>query len=434
MLTNRRLLIAIVGTLLFAIVIIVWYFFYAKPIVAPSLSETKNPLPRESTPAKFQFLTLWGTGVSQSSKTEVVDPLKNPLIQIWGKPATGQTFITRHPLKEFATTSMSISFDVATSSKEEKRLLRATSTSLLFVDKGTGYIYEYPLDTGVPFQVSNSIIPGVEDAYFFDDGKRVIMRYFDKEKGSIIGILANVPNVRDGSSPLSLTKMQYLTGQVTSIAVNQKKDKASYLVGTDSGSSIYTITPKGTVFVASSPFKEWALAYGGEALYLTTKPSAYVEGETVLAPSFQPEISEKTGLMSAPSSNGILLNSMWGRSGLITFLSSRGDVQVLSIKTLAPKCTFGGGVLFICAVPRIVDLPIEGLPDDWLQGGQSFVDDLYMIDMTTGEDAPLYGFSEKEGDFDIRNIVAHDNSTYISFTKKQDQTLWLLNTSIEKEQ
>jgi hypothetical protein len=83
-----------------------------------------------------------------------------------------------------------------------------------------------------------------------------------------------------------------------------------------------------------------------------------------------------------------------------------------------------------CAIPRILPQSTEGLPDDWFQGRISFEDDLAVIDTQTGERYTLYNFTEKNGIFDVTNISISDKNDLLSFNKKQDNTLWLLNTNL----
>ena len=426
---NRRLLIIIGLVIFFVIIVLVWYFFYAKPITAPSLNETYNPFLSERNSPRSQFIGReWNTG-SSTSETEVIDPLSQPLIRIWGRPTSGQTFIVSQVLKEITATSSE-----GTSTILIKRTVRATSTTVLFVDKITGYVYGYPVETGGIFQISNSVLPGIHDAYIFNNGKRVLMRYLDQEKNVIVGIIATIPNNSNKDNPLPLENIEYLTGEVTSIAVNDNSSEASYVVTTDNGSTVYTVTTSGQPkFVASSPFREWTISYGGNSLYVTTKPSAYVEGGTFSVPSFQSELAEKTGLMTLPNSSGGFLSSMWGKQGLATFFYNNGDVRVVPFKTLSLKCAFGGEDLLVCAIPRKIPKTTEGLPDDWFQGRMFFEDDLFVIDKTSGDTYPLYTFSEKDGVFDITTIVISEKNDLFSFLKKQDESLWLLNTNLLEE-
>lgn len=426
--SNRRLLLAIGLVLLFAIVILIWYFVYAKPVIAPSLSETNNPFPTEKSPPRFQFLN-WGQENTSTTTTEISDPLLFPLVRVWDKPATGQMFVTRYTLEEVATT---ITF--GTSTTQVKKPTRSTSTILIFVDRTTGYVYGFPLLTGKPFQISNTLIPGIYDAYFYDKGNRVMMRYIDQEKNAIVGVTALVPNVQENEMALPLQNVEYIHSNITSIASDFKKEKISYVVTTDSGSEMYTLTKNGASRLTTSPFGEWSIIYGGDTVYITTKPSAYVEGSTFSIPQLKSEITERTGLMSTPSLEGPILSSMWGRDGLATFITNNGDIKISSFKTLASKCSWGEKKFLVCAIPRTIPKTTEGLPDDWFQGRITFNDDFFVIDQATGEPYSLYTFKTDDGLFDVTNISIAEGNEYLSFNKKQDSSLWMLNMKLIKEE
>ena len=426
--SNRRLVLAISLVLLFAVVVIVWYFVYAKPIIAPSIKETNNPFPTNKLPPRFQFLN-WGQEDTSTTTTEVTDPLLFPLVRVWDKPATGQVFITQNILKEVVATTT-----LGTSTTQIKKTVRATSTILLFVDRTTGYVYGFSPLTGKPFQISNTLLPGIYDAYFYEKGDQVMMRYIDQEKNEIVGVTALVPNVQENEMALPLKNVQYIRSNITSITSNLKKEKISYVVTTDSGSDIFTLTKNGASLLTSSPFREWSITYGGDVVYITTKPSAYVEGSTFSIPQLKSEITEKTGLMSTLSSEGIMLNSMWSRDGLATFITNNGDTKNASFKTLASKCSWGERKFLVCAIPRTIPRTTEGLPDDWFQGRVTFNDDFFIIDSSTGESYSFYTFKKEDGLFDVTNISIAEGNKYIGFNKKQDASLWILNTELIKEE
>lgn len=426
---NRRLLIAIIAVTLFALGVISWFFFYATPKSAPTLSGTSDPLSLKQYPKGFQF--VFGTKSEepkQESTTEVTFKQPEVLTQIWNKPATGQTFIDSSFVIEVDATTTK-----GTSTVAIKKLDHATTTLLMFVDRTTGYVYAYNRSLGKVYQVSNTTIPGVYDAYIFNKGKNIIIRYPDNEKHTIVGVLATIPEVTEKMDPKPLESISNLPSQVSSVAVNKRNGDVSYLVIGDKGSSIYTIqkNTKLPIFVSSSPFTEWDLAYSAGDLFATTKPSAYVEGQTVIIPSFDFIIGGKTGLMSNPGDSGIFLESMWSNTGLKTFLSLYGRQAILSIQTLASKCAWGENKFLICAVPKTLPRKSEGLPDDWFQGRVSFDDSLFLVNPSTGETSEYFTFDkEKFGVFDINNFSLSSKNTYISFTKKQDSTLWLLDTSL----
>lgn len=421
---NRRLLLVVGLVLLFVVVVFVWYFFYAKPVITPSLGSTKDPLVVGQASAPRSRFIIWKDNTATNRTTQVTDLLTLPLVQIWDKPATGAIFVTRDSLKEVATTTV-----IGTTTQTTIKTVKSTSTVLMFVDRVTGYIYGHSLTTGITFQISNTANPGIHDAYFIEDGKRVIMRYIDKDMNAISTITALVPSVLEGGTPLSLSSVVTLPPNITTIAVDEKRSRAAYGVKNESSIDVYTLTSKGSSFVASSPFREWVLSYGGTDLFVTSKPSAYVEGSIAKLPSFIIQGEPRTGLMSTPNNKGGFLNSIWSNRGLLTYISNNSSERVLPIATLASKCAWGDTSFLVCAVPRTLPQKTEGLPDDWLQGRVTFSDDIYIIDPITGSSEPVYRFKEEDGVFDITSLSFPSTHDFFSFTKKQDGTLWLLNTN-----
>jgi hypothetical protein len=420
---NRRLLFIVALVLLFSVVVLVWYFFYVKPVTAPSLGQPTNALPVSAFSRGFQFIFGDDTPPESVTTTAVTPASAQVLAEIWNKPATGAAFATQQILIEVdATTTVK----GTTTPIFIKKTIRATSTLLMFVDRTTGYVYGYDMESGALHQVTNTTLIGVHDAYIFDNGKRLAARYYDQNREVISTIVATIPTTSPNASPRPLENMTSLPLEVSSVAINKKGDKLSYLVPNTNGSSIYTLTTKTGALVATSAFSEWALSYGGDTLYATSKPSAYVLGMTVQIPSFEYRMGNKTGLMSNSSDKGTFLNSVWTNSGLATFISKTQSEVVLTSKTLASKCAWGVKEFLVCAVPRSLPLAEEGLPDDWFQGRFFFDDDLYLIDTTLGASYPLYAFDPEKGEMDLTNLVVSSDNNSISFIRKQNGSLWLL--------
>lgn len=421
---NRRLLVLAAIVSVFALGVLIWYVFFSTPQAAPSLGGTKNPLPTNGLPARFGFIFQDNNPPATTTETEVTNPGPEPFVQIWDKPATGNTLVMRQVLREVTSTSTS------TTSPQVIKTIRATSSVLMFVDRTTGYVYGYSTENGHTYQISNTTIPGIYDAYIFAGGDRILLRYLDSDRTTIKSILAGIPNVQEGRDPQGLVSQTNLPNNITSVAVNPSLSSLSYVVSTDGGASVYTVTAKGVAKVADSPFSEWKLSYGGEKLYATTLPSAYLEGTTVSLPSFSRVIGGKTGLMSLPSSDGSILNSMWSGSGLATFGSNKGSTLVMDIRTLADKCAATGAGQFVCGVPDSIQVGDEGMPDDWYQGKIAFKDSLKMVSLSSGSSFNLYSFPEKYGSMDVTHIQTNKQADLISFIRKNDGTLWLLNMGL----
>lgn len=419
---NRRLFFIIGLVLLFGVVVTVWYFFYAKPATTPTLGAPTNSFLSGVLPKGFNFI-LGNSGSNDSTSTTEFTPKgKQVFAKVWDKPMTGQAFVTKEVLKE-------IEVPAKTGTTTVKQLVRVTINMLMFVDRATGYIYGYDTETGEVFQISNSTIPGIYDAYIFSNGSRVVMRYEDRDKKTITSILASIPPVITGQQPQPLIDISYLPNGIPSIAVG-KSGGLSYVVPNNTGSSIYTVSSKGSSLSANSPFKEWLVNYGGDNLYVTAKPSAYIEGSTYALPSFSLTLGGKTGLMSNPGEGGVMINSMWTSRGLATFMSSGGSLSSLSISTIASKCEWGQKSFLVCGVPKSLGATSEGLPDDWFQGRVMFDDSLYAVDAPSATSYLLYSFDSSLGKFDITHIAISSDNNFLALSRKQDGSLWVLNRSL----
>lgn len=422
---HRRLMILFALISLFAFGVILWYFLFSTPKAAPSLGGPANPLSVRDLPTRLGFIFGSSPEATSTSETEVTLPGTEPFIQVWDKPATGNVFLSRSFLKEVtATTTKGTTTILVT------KTVRATSTVLMFVDRATGYVYGYNIDSGKTYQISNTTIPGVYDAYIWAGGDKIVMRYLDSSRKNITSVLATIPNVSEDHDAQALSAVTYLPNNISSIAVSSSLSSLSYLVQNDLGSSVYTLTAKGTAHVSDSSFAEWLLSYGGERLYATTKASAYIEGETVSLPSYSRLFGEKTGLTSMPTRDGALFNSMWSQTGLSTFITSGALVIPANIRTLSAKCSPGAGTFFICGIPKTIPTSSEGLPDDWYQGSISFDDTLMLVDTRRGNSYPLYEFDPKYGAVDVTHLQSDHTASLISFVRKQDSTLFLLNTKL----
>lgn len=424
----------IVLTLL-AIIYFVWFFFFKKPNqIFPFIPSTNT-------------LTIGGNifnqnnqaGDSNQNQNGEVTQTENDLptqslFQIWDKPTAGFAFVQTPILLEATTTD-----------KKGKEIIiqkRATTTSLIFADRMTGHIYKKDLPTGEIYKVSNSTLPGIYDAYFFENGNYIMMRYLNNKTNKIESILAKVPQSYTGTVPQALENLVSLPQNISSVAVSLSGKEISYLVPNTDGSVIYSYTLKkvkgkadvGTVSSRLSlKTKEWNLIYGGETLYAQSSPTAYISGYFIKVDTNERIIGDKTGLTILPDSKDTnYFGGMWTDSGLASFIFSRtsGSTVKTTQKTLPEKCVWGySNKNILCAVPDSLPWSVNGMPDDWYQGRVSFKDSLYIL---SGDG--LYGRTffdlsyVSKKDIDATSLQINNSSEYLGFINKKEGDLWLLLT------
>lgn len=428
---DRKIFIILSVAVLFAFLVIVWYFFGSKPTSNPTIDTPTNPFgAAASSRPRGEFINNFInglTGNSPQATDERIPASERALIQIWDKPTAGYAFITREIIIEGTSTPQTGTSTIKKLSKPIKK----TIEYIMFVDRITGHIYGYSLDSLAPFQITNTTIPGIYDAYITQNGSKVFMRYFDKDTNVIKTITANIPSFVEGADPHPLNNLKSLQDNISSFAVSESTNYFSYVVPGYSGSSVYTVDSKNISTNFSSPLREWSLVYGGETPYITNKASAYLEGSTFSLPKNIYNVGGKTGLVSLPSRTGDLtISSMWSDSGLVTFISSKktGGLTILPIKTIASKCSWMDTTKILCGVPSMLTSGEEGLPDDWYQGNIAFSDDLFLIDTKNSETLTLFSLTREGGTpFDVIRPLVNKSLTSLLFTNKQNGNIWMLN-------
>ena len=221
---HRRLRILFAIIALFAFGIVMWYFLFSQPKSAPTLETTANPLSLRDLPARLGFI-FNGNDATSTTETEVTLPGNEPLFRVWDKPATGNTFATKEILKEITATTTS-----GTTTTSVTKTIRATTTVLLFVDRVTGYVYGHDMDSHTTYQISNTTVPGVYDAYIWANGTKVLMRYLDTDRETIVSLMADIPNVQPGRDAQPLERTTLLPKGATSVAVSASSNALSYLL------------------------------------------------------------------------------------------------------------------------------------------------------------------------------------------------------------
>ncbi len=83
-----------------------------------------------------------------------------------------------------------------------------------------------------------------------------------------------------------------------------------------------------------------------------------------------------------------------------------------------------------CAVPT--NIPNGVYPDAWYQGRVSFSDNIWKINVATGETNIISSLPrESSQQIDAMNLKLSDDDSYITFINKTDLTLWGLNLVIK---
>lgn len=302
-----------------------------------------------------------------------------------------------------------------------------TNDRVLFFKKGTGNLFQIPFDgSGGEERISNIIIKNISRAIWSPSKTYASIASIDSQEINNFWLhITSTSTVETGAYSSTLFDSVF----------SPEEEKLAFLTRAGSQYAISISSPDGrspkNIFITNIP--DFELSWPSKTmLALKTKTS-------ITAPSLLETLSTATGATTVVSSGERALDTLWSPDGthyLALFAPTAGPQVALqyrslgtnenpanlTFKTLPEKCAFSKKQtsVFYCGVPRT--LGQEGLPDAWWKGHTKFQDELWQINIQTGETKLLLS----GGGFDITNVFTSANENYIFFVNKNDSTLWSL--------
>lgn len=295
------------------------------------------------------------------------------------------------------------------------------STTIRYVEKSTGHIYEINPDGQNRQRLSNTTILKTFESFWSYRANKLIIRYL--ESSLVRNLSASIGTTTQGI---------FLPQSTAAVAISPNEDKIFYLVLTEETAMGLTANfeNKNQKNIFNSPFGEFNVSWPkNDIITLLTKPSTFSEG-------FFYSLNSQTGKFG---------KIIGGIKGLTAFLSPDGarviysesnnnslNTKIFNIKdktssdfelrTMPEKCAWSKSNkdIVYCAVPD--NFPQGDYPDDWYQGLISFKDSIWQKNFSTGETKVLIN----ETNADVFNPFLTKDENYLIFTNKTDNTLWSL--------
>ena len=297
----------------------------------------------------------------------------------------------------------------------------SASTTIRYVEKSTGHIYEINPDGQNRQRLSNTTILKTFETLWSYRANKLIIRYLESSL------------VRNLSASVSTTTQGVFLPQSTAaVAVSPNEDKIFYLVLTEETAMGLTANfeNKNQKNIFNSPFGEFNVSWPkNDMITLLTKPSAFSEGFFYSLNSqtgkFGKIIGDVKGLTAFLSPDGArVIYSESNSNSLETkiFNIKEKTSSDFDLRTLPEKCAWSKSNkdIVYCAVPD--NFPQGDYPDDWYQGLISFKDSIWQKNFSTGETKVLIN----ETNTDVINPFLTKDENYLIFTNKTDNTLWSL--------
>ncbi|PIR37268.1 MAG: hypothetical protein COV34_03540 [Candidatus Zambryskibacteria bacterium CG10_big_fil_rev_8_21_14_0_10_42_12] len=300
-----------------------------------------------------------------------------------------------------------------------------SSTTVRVVDRATGHIIDINTITKEQKRISNTTLPGIIEATWFNEGKGVVMRYL-KESSDVIEtlIISNLSTTGED------TAGTYLEENIASIKPISNTEIA-YIIPSDSGSGIkiYNTSANTTETLLTSTIREWKILGGNKnGIYVQTKAS-------YSAPGYVYRLTRP---------RGELLNVLQGRSGLNAILSNDqstlfattagndpinyifdqnfDESSIVDMQTIADKCVFTSNEELYCGVP--IRFPTH-MPDVWYMGTATLADQIWKTD-TDGTTTFITGLQN----IDIIKPQLSENEEQFFFTNKSNGSVWIVRLNL----
>ena len=313
-------------------------------------------------------------------------------------------------------------------------------TIIRFVDRGTGHIYEAnDLSMNVE-KISNTTLPKIYEAYWNKNLNALVLRYLKDNTDLITNFYAELRTV--ASSTASSTtpfeiKGKYLSYDTNQIAVSPTKDRIfTWNIENKKGIGyISSFDEKNKTKIVETPLNQMNVDWPETStITITTKGSSLIPGYSYTVNTKTTEmrkiLSNIRGLSVKMSVDGTkTLYSEGGNKISTKLLNNKDGISSdIIFNTLADKCvwsTLRKNEVY-CAVPTEINSGFY--PEDWYKGNVSFIDQIWILDTTTGEVhllANLLNLSKTL--IDATELTLDPKEEFLYFINKRDLSLWSLD-------
>jgi hypothetical protein len=335
--------------------------------------------------------------------------------------------------------------------------VKETDYFVRYMERATGHIFEINTNSPAAAEISNATLPKVYEAIFAPGGNSLVARFLsatnpdqilsyyielkDKKQatttpGTVASASANAKTLKDAAGA-------YLPIDLRELVMSPSGAKILTLSYTNGGGKISVSSTNGSNVksVLTHPLREWLLDMIGDGkAVITTKPSAIADGYAyaldVATGSLKKIIGNIAGLTVLPRNDGAALIGAGSNQGTINtfvYLVEGAKKIPLALTTLPEKCAWSNtdkSVVY-CAVPEFI--PQASYPDVWYQGRLTFTDDLWKINVSSGETNLISNLpKESTQKIDAINLTLSADDSYITFINKVDLTLWGLNLKLKQ--
>jgi len=321
-------------------------------------------------------------------------------------------------------------------------LVSGPTTTVRWVDRGRGNVYEANYrDSGV-VTLSNTVVPRIYDSAWNKNLSAFVGRMLVDGDMTPTAVYAEL--VKQSASSTSSVAPYELRGKslpagLIGYTVSPDRNKLFMLVKNDTGSSGYisSVNGQGMTRLFDTPLTQVSVSWPSDnTIALASNGSAGYAGYLYFIDpkkgTWRKILGPVAGLSAVVSRDAkyVLYSSAKEGGGVDTAIYdvAKGRSIDAVIRTVSGKCAWGNfyKAVVLCAVPSQA---IQGIyPDDWYSGIISTADKIWQIDAVSGTIklvSPIIDQADRI--IDAFNLSLDQNDEHLFFMNKNDLSLWSLD-------
>jgi hypothetical protein len=304
------------------------------------------------------------------------------------------------------------------------------TTTLRYMERSTGHIYDVDITTGNAARLTNMLLPKVYDAGILGDGT-IVFRMLNElgESVTLTGVLGTTTD--DGFLRFDTENLG--TG-VLSVAYSARPEMV-LVAASSQGAEVVRAendeAPERLLSLALRGLEPLLLNDG--RVFLTERPASGLPGSSfeIVSGALQPLMRAVPGLSILPrASSAAFLYSSDDAARVRLFLRPSADAATLELplETTAKKCVWGARAststaTVYCAASQ-TPLP-AGYTDLYMRGSAHTLDAWFTIDTASGKVEKLFT-PETSVALDVEHPMIDAEGKYITFMNARDKSLWVL--------
>lgn len=295
-------------------------------------------------------------------------------------------------------------------------------TVVRYVERDTGHWYETPVDAYTNLRLTNTTIPGIQDALPLSS-TTILLRTLGTGDAVETFLGSYTSTTTDASlEGVLLNSYTRVDGDPTGVVG----------VRTLGGGSVVEFVPLQTGVsrvVFSSFITSWVPETRNGKIFLASAPAGGVPGAwyELSGGTLTRLVGGLPGLevtSNSDASRTLVSRGAQSAASLYVYDHVTRVLTTLPLSTLVGKCVWDTTSHAVCAVPRT--LPSARYPTDWHLGRVATADDLWRIDTSSGITTLVASLEEETGTaLDAHRLAVSDDGAYVTLVNKLDGGLWL---------